>query len=66
MAAVTDQRIPLRSRLAIRQALPIALTLVCLLGTFPVVGYFFARDQILDGAERQAAQLAASISRYDG
>lgn len=57
--------IPLRRRLIVRQAAPIAVTLVLLLGSLLAAGYFFARGEVLAGARRQAAQLAHSISHYD-
>lgn len=57
--------IPLRRRLIVRQAVPIAATLVCLLGLLLAAGYFFARGEVLEGVRRQATQLADSIGHYD-
>ncbi len=57
--------IPPCNRLAVRQAAPIVLTLICLLGALPVAGYFFARSEALEGVRRQTAQLADSVSHYD-
>lgn len=57
--------IPLQRRLIVRQAVPIAATLVGLLGLLLAAGYFFARGEVLAGVQRQATQLADSISHYD-
>ncbi len=58
--------VPLKNRLAVRQAAPIVAALICLIGLLPVAGYFFARGEALEGARRQTAQLADSIGHYDG
>ena len=57
--------IPLRYRLAVRQTVPILAGLVGVLFFLIAMGYLHAREQIIDTARLQVAQLVGSIARQD-
>ncbi len=58
--------IPVRRRLAVRHAVPIVTAILLVSISFLAAGYLYASNQVLDGVERQTAQLAGSVNRYDG
>ena len=58
--------VPPHCRLAVRQAVPILAGLVCLLSAMLLLGYVYARGQILEAARAQTTQLAGSIAGLAG
>lgn len=62
---MSRHKIPLHYRLSVRQTVPILAGLVGVLLVLVIMGYLYARDQIVKTARLQVAQLVGSIARQD-